>query len=81
MLVIGSLPFWSVPAFAANAGTEAALVAAVNKGGEVKLTKDIALTDVLRIPNGVTVTLDLNGKTLRIPSQGIRSVWAWVLGS
>ena len=52
MLVIGSLSFWSIPAFAANAGTEAALVAAVNKGGEVKLTKDIALTDVLHIPQG-----------------------------
>ena len=64
MLVIGVLSLSTVTAFAANAGTEAALVAAVNKGGEVKLTKDIALTDVLHIPQGVTVTLDLNGKTL-----------------
>ena len=61
MLVIGVLSVSTVTAFAANAGTEAALVAAVNKGGEVKLTKDIALTDVLHIPQGVTVTLDLNG--------------------
>lgn len=64
MLVIGVIPFSAVTAYAANAANEAALVKAVNNGGDVKLTKDIALTDVLRIPNGVTVTLDLNGKTL-----------------
>lgn len=63
-VMIGVLPVLTVTALAANAGTEAALVAAVNNGGDVKLTKDIALTDVLRIPKGVTVTLDLNGKTL-----------------
>lgn len=64
MLVIGVLPFTAITAFAANATNEAALVKAVNNGGDVKLTKDIALTDVLRIPTGKTVTLDLNGKTL-----------------
>ncbi len=64
MLVIGVMPLSAVTAYAANAATEAALVKAVSKGGDVKLTKDIALTDVLRIPADVTVTLDLNGKTL-----------------
>ena len=64
MLIIGVMPFGTVTAYAANAATEAALVKAVSKGGDVKLTKDIALTDVLRIPADVTVTLDLNGKTL-----------------
>ena len=63
-IMIGILPVSTITAFAANAANETALVAAVNKGGEVKLTQNIALTDVLRIPNGVTVTLDLNGKTL-----------------
>ena len=64
MLVIGVLPFTAITAFAANATNEAALVKAVSAGGDVKLTKDINLTDVLRIPTGKTVTLDLNGKTL-----------------
>ena len=64
ILVFGTLPFMAITAFAANASTEAALVKAVNAGGDVKLTKDIQLTDVLRIPSGNTVTLDLNGKTL-----------------
>ena len=64
VLVISAMPFLAIPAFAASASTESALVKAVNAGGEVKLTKDIDLTDVLRIPTGKTVTLDLNGKTL-----------------
>ena len=55
---------WPADAFAANAGTESALRTAVNKGGTVKLTKNIALTDILIIPEGVTVKLDLNSKTL-----------------
>ena len=64
ILVIGVMPFMSITAFAANAANETALVKAVNAGGEVKLTKDIALSDVLRIPTGKEVTLDLNGYTL-----------------
>ena len=64
ILVIGVMPFMSITAFAANAGNETALVKAVNAGGDVKLTKDIQLTDVLRIPTGKKVTLDLNGYTL-----------------
>ena len=51
-------------ALAANAGNEKTLVKNVNAGGTVKLTKDISLTDVLRIPTGKEVTLDLNGFTL-----------------
>ena len=64
MIIIGAMPFAAITAFAANAKTETALVNAANKGGEVKLTKDIALSDVLRIPTGKEVTLDLNGKIL-----------------
>ena len=64
ILVVGAVPFMSITVFAANAGKEASLIKAVNAGGDVKLTKDITLSDVLRIPTGITVTLDLNGKTL-----------------
>ena len=64
VFLIGAMPLFSVTASAANAGNETALVKAVNSGGDVKLTKDIQLTDVLRVPSGITVTLDLNGKTL-----------------
>lgn len=67
MFIVGIMPLFSITALAAkttNAGNETALIKAVNAGGDVKLTKDITLTDVLRIPTGKTVTLDLNGKTL-----------------
>ena len=63
-VVIGVLPCMTVTAFAVNAANETALKNAVQKGGDVKLTKDIALTAALQIPKDVTVTLDLNGKTL-----------------
>ena len=64
VIITGAMPFSAITAFAANAKTETALVNAVNKGGDVKLTKDIDLSDVLRIPTGKEVTLDLNGKIL-----------------
>ena len=63
-----TIPFMTLTAFAANAAanvtTEAALIKKVNAGGTIKLNKDIMLTDVLRIPTGKEVTLDLNGYTL-----------------
>ena len=37
---------------------------AFNAGGEVVVLKDIVLEDTVTIPAGVTVTLDLNGKTI-----------------
>ena len=67
MFIVGIMPLFSITALAAkttNAGNETALIKAVNAGGDVKLTKDIRLTDVLRIPTGKEVTLDLNGYTL-----------------
>jgi predicted outer membrane repeat protein len=64
MLFIGVMPFGAITAYAANADTEEALVAAVNKGGTVKLSDDISLTDILRVPSGTEVKLNLNGKTL-----------------
>ena len=51
MLFIGVMPFGAITAYAANADTEEALVAAVNKGGTVKLSDDISLTDILRVPS------------------------------
>lgn len=63
-----TIPFMTLTAVAANAvasvTTEAALIKKVNAGGTVKLNKDIMLTDVLRIPTGKEVTLDLSGFTL-----------------
>ena len=54
----------SLTANAASVSTESALRTNVNKGGTVKLTKDIKLSSRLVIPKGKTVTLDLNGKKL-----------------
>ena len=63
-----TIPFMTLTALAANAAsnvtTETALIKKVNAGGTVKLNKDIMLTDVLRIPTGKEVTLDLSGFTL-----------------
>lgn len=65
MLVIGTVPFCAVTAYAAtSAANEAALIKAVTKGGDIKLTQNIDLTDCLTISEGQTITLDLNGKTL-----------------
>ena len=43
--------------------TEAELIAAIEQGGEIKLTGNIELTKVLIIDN--SVDLDLNGHTIR----------------
>lgn len=47
-----------------EAGTESALRTAVENGGDVKMTANISLGSALKIQNGKTVTLDLNGFTL-----------------
>ena len=65
LFVFGALPFGVLTASAAtSAGTEAALVKAVNNGSDIKLTKNIDLSAQLVIPEGTSVSLDLNGKTL-----------------
>lgn len=61
MLVLCAFPF---TAGAATVSTETALRTNVNKGGTVKLSKDIKISSRLVIPKGITVTLDLNGKKL-----------------
>lgn len=65
-LLIAILLFCALPvvAGAASVSTESALRTNVNKGGTIKLTKDIKLSERLVIPTGKTVTLDLNGKKL-----------------
>lgn len=40
------------------------LKGAVNKGGNIKLLANIELEDMITIPSGKTVTIDLNGKTI-----------------
>ena len=64
--VAGLLPFTAVNSFAAatKAGTEAALLSAIEKGGDVQISKNIALTNTVVIADGKKVTLDLNGYTL-----------------
>ena len=47
--------------------TERELLTAVANGGSVVMTADIQLGSALKIENGKTVTLDLNGKTLSTP--------------
>ncbi len=47
-----------------SAGTQAVLEKYFEKGGELKLTAAINLTKGLVVPEGITVSLDLNGKTL-----------------
>ena len=44
--------------------TEAELAAALAAGGNVVLGGDITVTETITIPAGVTVTLDLAGKTI-----------------
>ena len=66
MFVCGALPSGALIASAAtkSVAAEEALVPAVNNGGDIKLTADINLSAELNIPEGVTVSLNLNGKTL-----------------
>ncbi len=64
VLVLAMVLSVSSFAMAAEVADAAALQTAVNDGGDVKLSADITLTETLIIPAGVSVTLDLNGKTI-----------------
>ncbi len=44
---------------------------AAKDGGTVTLLADIAATKTVTIPEGANVTLDLNGKTLSVPDNGL----------
>ena len=65
-MLIGVISAVSPAAFAAKVknDNEVTLRASVAAGGTVKLDADIVLSSILAVPSGVTVTLDLNGKTL-----------------
>ena len=74
ILAAGMVPFNPVTAFAAvSVKNETALFNAVKKvinssdednDGIIKLTKDIDISECLRIPSGRPVTIDLNGYML-----------------
>ena len=48
----------------AEVDTAEKLAEAVAAGGEIKLTEDICLTEMVTIPAGKVVTIDLNGKVI-----------------
>ncbi|MBR6653561.1 MAG: hypothetical protein IKL27_02390, partial [Oscillospiraceae bacterium] len=62
ILSIAMIASMAVVSMAVN--TEAALQAALNAGGTVKLTGDVTATNTITVPAGVTVELDLNGHTI-----------------
>ena len=65
VLLVGALPLTAMPVSAAtNVKKESALVNAVNKGNDVTLKADIEMENMLTIPEGVSITLDLNGYSL-----------------
>ena len=47
------------------------LVAAAAAGGIVKLSSDMSLTEPVSVPAGKSVELDLNGKTLSVPTNAL----------
>ena len=69
---------FSNPNYDANAqyegvvSTSEELQAALNKGGKVVLDSDIVLTSPVVVPEGVTVSIDLGGKT--ISGRGIKNL-------
>lgn len=54
---------------AAEVTTEEQFVTAVNNGGEIKLGANINLSKTIKVPTGVEVVLDLNGKTLTLAND------------
>ena len=62
VILIGAL---AVTAYAlTTVSSQTALVTAFKKGGDIKISKSITLTQGLVVAEGKAVTLDLNGKTL-----------------
>lgn len=54
-----------------NVATFAELKEVFEKGGSVELTADIAITELVTIPAGVEVYLDMNGKTITPASADV----------
>ena len=63
LFVSGLFPL-KASAAVTSAGTETMLRYVFGKGGDVKLSKSLSLSDALVVPEGKKVSLDLNGKTL-----------------
>ena len=59
--------------------SEAALKTACETSGTVTLTDDVALTKSIKIPNGISVTLDLNGYRLTGPDDGNAHYYAFIV--
>ena len=53
-----------LPAAAVGTTNYNTLQEAVNAGGEITLLRDVKLTETVVVPAGLTLTLDLNGKTI-----------------
>ena len=68
----GSSDYDKDATFEGVVNTAEEFTAALQKGGEITLGKDIALTSPAVIPEGVTVSIDLGGKT--ISGYGIRNL-------
>ena len=61
-------------AWATDVATEQELRIAVTNNADIRLTQNIVLSDYLGIENGITVTLELNGKTLSRSLAGLPKV-------
>lgn len=57
---------------------EASLKDAIADGGEITLVKDIVLGSTIEVANGVTVVLDLNGKTISQKKGDIGAAYAMI---
>ena len=64
-LLVGTLSLTALPVSAASsAGNEKTLNNLINKGKDVSISKNISLEETVVIPEGKSITIDLNGKTL-----------------
>ncbi|MBR5571243.1 MAG: hypothetical protein IKV99_01180 [Oscillospiraceae bacterium] len=57
-------PAWGAEGTATEISTVDGLKAALAQSGEYKLTADLNPTEAITVPSGVTVVLDMNGKTI-----------------
>lgn len=69
----------ALPVMAMAVNSESALVTACGASGTVKLTGDIVLLKSIKIENGVSVTLDLNGHKLTGPDDGSSNWYAFIV--
>ncbi len=68
-MVLSATPSYAIAAeegSTVSVGTAEDLAAALAAGGTVALSGDIALSAMIEVPSGVTVTLDLNGHNITV---------------